>query len=225
MIELQGVDRRERYAKTINIISNSDQKNESTHVLDVGAGRASPLKCTKSHVISLDAKVKSGIDIVASIACLPFRSQVFDWVTAIDVLEHLKHDEREKAVKEIKRCGRKVLVHTPLQGGKFHGRVGDIRLYNFARKNTENELSKNTLEHITYGEPSLSELEEDGFKLVEPDFNLTIWLTVMKTAHKFRSLANPIFMLLYLLCLRYVKSPPYWGGYLLFDNELGIYKG
>jgi hypothetical protein len=220
LVELQGIDRRERYVKVKKIISNYNSNLESMQILDVGAGRNSALKQIKSNVISLDVETKASIDVMASITHLPFQDDTFDFITALDVLEHLKKKEREIAIREIKRCGKKIIIHSPLRGKNFKGRGGDLMFYNYIKKDTsETDFHKNTLQHLTCVEPSLRSLEKEGLMLVEPDFNVNVWLTSMKTAYKFHNLANPILVLFYLLILRRITHPPYWGGYLLFDSE------
>lgn len=158
------------------------------------------------------------VDVRASITRLPFRSEVFDCVTAVDVIEHIRRSDRKRSFEEMKRCGRKVIMHTPLQDGKvFQGRSGDVAFFNFVKKNF-GRIERNTFEHIKHGEPLPNELEQCGFKIVKYDCNLTVWLTFMKAMHVFHVLLRPILILAYTSFLRHLKIPPYYGGYLMYEK-------
>ena len=79
---------------------------------------------------------------------------------------------------------------------------------------------KSTLEHLECGEPYLDELKEQGFKVVEPDWNLNRWLILMKSRYLLLNFTAPaVAYLLYLLVLRKVNKPPFWGAYLIYGQD------
>lgn len=214
IVSFRSVDAHERYVKVANYL----RKAHCHKILDVGSGSASSLKNMGFQVVSLDVKPEEHLDIVASATHLPFRNNTFDSVSAVDVLEHINHERRESAVVEMKRCGRIVIVHTPLQNNEyFYGRVADLAILNFCKRFTSN-VEQNTFEHVANGEPSPSDLERQGFRLLEPDWNLRLWLALMKPEFISFNLVSPLTVMLYLLGLRRVREPPYWGGYFIYED-------
>lgn len=212
IIELRGITGFERYREVASLIL----KANCHKILDVGSNGPSPLKHTGVQVLSADVQRKAGLDIVASASHLPFRDKVFDCVTAIDILEHLD-SARENAINEIKRCGKTVIIHTPLQDNRvFMGRIGDFMILEYAEK-VLNRIDENTLKHLRCGEPSPNELRKHGFKILQPDWNMNVWLVLMKSYYLMYRFTAPIIILLYLLLLRRIKNPPYWGGYLVYQ--------
>ena len=79
---------------------------------------------------------------------------------------------------------------------------------------------KSTLEHLECGEPYLDELKEQGFKVVEPDWNLNRWLILMKPRYLLFNFTAPVVAYLSsLLVLRKVNNPPFWGAYLIYGQD------
>jgi hypothetical protein len=211
---LQGIIGHERYHKVAKWLT----KANCLTVLDVGSGGTSQLSMALQ-VLSVDVKRNAGVDVIADASHLPFRDYTFDCVTAIDMLEHIRPQRRKKAIDEMKRCGKTVLIHTPLQDNKtFMGKTGDIILFNHL-KNSLNIVDENTREHIECGEPHLDELKEHDFKVVQPDWNLNIWLTLMKYRYIPYNFTAPVMTVIYLLALRKVNTPPFYGAYLMHSND------
>lgn len=217
MLGFQGIVGHERYQQVVKILT----KAKSHAVLDVGSCGASQLAASGHlQVLSVDLKPKVGVDVVANVSHLPFSDHVFDCVTAIDVLEHIRSSEREKAINELKRCGKIVLVHTPLQDNvNFMGKAGDILLFNYL-KNSLNIVDENTREHLDCDQPRFAELNEQGFKVMKPDWNLNVWLILMKCRYLriYYHFIAPALTLLYLLALRKVNTPPFYGAYLMYTD-------
>ena len=87
---------------------------------------------------------------------------------------------------------------------------------------------KSTLEHLECGEPYLDELKEQGFKVVEPDWNLNRWLILMKPRYLLFNFTAPVVAYISsLLVLRKVNNPPFWGAYLIYgqDEQVITIKG
>lgn len=211
---VRGVVGHERYCKVAELLTKVD----CLTILDIGSGGTSKLG-RALQVLSVDVKRKLGVDVVADVLHLPFSDHIFDCVIAIDVLEHIKPSEREKAVNEMKRCGKMVLLHTPLQDDRlFMGRHGDLLLLSFLEK-TLHIVDENTLEHLEFGEPRLDELTKQGFRVVEGDWNINLWLLLMKSLYLPTILFAPVMTMLYLLVLRKANNPPFWGAYLISDGN------
>lgn len=217
ILSFKGIIAHERYQKVSSLLL----KNNCRTVLDVGSGGYSQINGFKS--ISVDIKPKKGVLVVASALNLPFNNKVFDCVTAVDVLEHIASSERNRAINEMKRCGRTVIIHTPLQDGKlFMGREGDIIFLNYLKTST-NRLDENTMEHIDCCEPKLNELTKHSIGYLQPDWNLNIWLTLMKCRYRFYNLTAPLLTILYRILLCRIQNPPYYGAYILFDCRKDSY--
>lgn len=213
IVSFSSIDSHERFTKVAELL----RKTNEHRILDVGSGSTSPLRDMGFEVLSLDIRKERGLDVVASATHLPFRSHTFDCVTAIATIEHISYNEREKALDEMKRSGKKVIIYTPLQDGKtFLGRVGDIAILDFCWK-LSTTFEQNTYEHVVHGEPSPSYLEMRHFKLVEPDWNMNLWLAFMKPTFVSFRLLSPFLIIIYLLALRRIKHPPYYGGYYIFE--------
>jgi len=96
IIERRGITGFERYRKVASLLS----RIECCKILDVGSYGPSPLEQMGFQVLSVDVQRRAGLDVVADASNLPFGSNVFDCITAIDVLEHIG-SSREKAIKEL----------------------------------------------------------------------------------------------------------------------------
>ncbi len=215
IVSFRSIDSQERFATAAALL----RKTNCHKVLDVGSGSASPFRDMGFKVLSVDIRNDKYLDVRASATHLPFRSNTFDCVTALDIIEHISYNERGKALAEMKRCGNKVIIHTPLQDGEtFLGRVGDLAMLDICRK-LSSTVEQNTLEHVTRGEPSPDFLETHHFKLVRPDWNLNLWLAFMKPTFIFFGLVSPLVTILYLLVLRRVKHPPYYGGFFIYEQD------
>jgi len=209
---LRGIIAHERYNKVRKLLA----KSNCHKILDVGSGETPPLA---DFTLCIDIKRKAGVKIIADASHLPFCDCTFDCVTAIDVVEHLQPKKRKEAIDEMKRCGKTVLIHTPLQDNKtFMGKTGDILLFQYM-KNSRNKVDDNTREHLECGEPHLDELKEHDFKVMQPDWNLNIWLTLMKYRYLPYNFTSPVMTVLYLLALRRMSQPPFWGAYLICGND------
>jgi predicted SAM-dependent methyltransferase len=63
--------------------------------LNIGSGS----KVVKG-IVNLDIKKLEGIDVQGDARCLPFKSEVFTTIYALDLIEHLKYAEVEVALKD-----------------------------------------------------------------------------------------------------------------------------
>jgi len=215
LFELRSIDSHERY----NIIAKLLEQANCYRILDVGSGGLSPLSNMGFEVISIDIKPRMGVNVVASATCLPFRSSSFECVTAVDSLEHIDSCSRVDAILEIKRVGRLVIIHVPLQDDKiFMGRFGDHYFLEEIRKHNMG-APIHYIEHLTCREPRPEELEKYGFHYVCPDWNINVWITFMTLQYRTGCLINLVLVPFYFFLLRHVNMPPWWGAYLITRAE------
>jgi len=215
-LELKDVTSFERYMKIERLLS---KLSFTRTLLDVGSGGASPLRGTGHRVLSIDIRRKTGLDVIADVKHLPFQHDVFDVVIAADLLEHLKIEDRKEAINEMKRVGTSVIIHTPLQDGQnFMGAWGDMMFYKFT-KDVLGRPEKNTEEHLKCMHPSPTELRDFDLEIIDADWNLTVWFTVMKLHYSSRGLLSPIVNIMYFLLLSKIRGPPWWGAWVVYSSE------
>jgi hypothetical protein len=202
----------ERYDKAAKILADID----CHMMLDVGSGGVTP---QSGFTIAVDIKRKHGVHVIADASYLPFADSIFECVTAIDVIEHIAPQKRKNALEEMKRVGNTVLIHAPIQDNKlFMGKTGDVLFFDYMKKSL-NIVDENTLQHLECGQPSLTELTEHGFNIIQPDWNLNVWLTLMKYRNLPYNFSAPVMTVIYFLFLRKIKNAPFWGAYLIYCNN------
>jgi SAM-dependent methyltransferase len=99
--------------------------------------------------------------LLASGTALPFRDGSFDYVLAMDVLEHVPRDSRPAFCEELRRVARSgVLAHMPLQSsdGTFRAEEYD-RQFQAWHERKFGRKEANTEEHLRNGHPTPEELE------------------------------------------------------------------
>ena len=101
----------------------SDLIGNSGKVLEVGVGAnitSTYLKTAGLEVVTCDIDKNLNPDVIADIRNLPFSSDIFDIVTAFEVLEHLPWEDFEVAIAELKRVSKKkVIVSLPYRSTGF----------------------------------------------------------------------------------------------------------
>ncbi len=147
-----------RYAKLIE--KNPSLLDQSFSVLEVGSGNFGISEFLKRRVIGLEPEFSGTtgkwIDpFKGSILDNDFADSQFDYVICVDVLEHLRQDERNKAIKELLRIAKKkVLLSFP--SGEF-AKWGD-KNYAAQLKAFGLPLPSWLQEHIENGFPTLAEV-------------------------------------------------------------------
>ena len=101
-----------RQAKARAFITNST-------ILDIGS-RSEKIR---EDAVSLDIDRSVKPDICASAEFLPFRSHSFDYITMLEVIEHLEDKQVEGALFECKRVCTKIILSTPNCDSKLWSRV------------------------------------------------------------------------------------------------------
>ena len=85
-------------------------------VLDIGAYDGKFAEMLRGcEVVGIDVEPKGEGVIQATVTALPFKDKVFNYVVAMEILEHLDNEELGKAMDEIVRVARDaVIVSVPL---------------------------------------------------------------------------------------------------------------
>ncbi len=78
-------------------------------ILDIGS-RSEKIR---KDAVSLDIDQRVRPDVCASAEHLPFRSHSFDYVTMLEVIEHLDDEQVERALSECNRVCTKLILSTP----------------------------------------------------------------------------------------------------------------
>ena len=97
------------------VIAEIKKLGHHPSVLDVGSGGLGIAPYLGYKVTGIDIRFRPPFHynlekIKASAVKIPFADKVFDAVIAVDAFEHLIIPDREKAVKEMLRCARKVAI-------------------------------------------------------------------------------------------------------------------
>jgi ubiquinone/menaquinone biosynthesis C-methylase UbiE len=80
-----------------------------TLILDIGS-RSEKIR---ADAISLDIEKSVRPDICASAEYLPFRAESFDYISMLEVIEHLDNEQLDKALADCKRVGDYLVISTP----------------------------------------------------------------------------------------------------------------
>ncbi len=88
-------------------------------ILDVGS-RSEKIR---EDAVTLDVERKPKPEVCASADYLPFKSDSFDYVAMLEVIEHLDDAQLEKALRECKRICRWFVMSTPNCDSKLWGSI------------------------------------------------------------------------------------------------------
>jgi len=127
---------------------------KNSKVLDVGGSLTQLNKFSKARKI-ITADIKKPADIIYNGKKIPVSDSSFDIVTSIDVLEHIKKENRQSFVKELYRIAKnKIIISAPL-GTKKHVEYENKILNYYKRKNIHLPYLK---EHVEIGLPTVKEI-------------------------------------------------------------------
>ncbi len=189
-------------------------------VLDVGSWGRSFFGLIWKDCVSLDARKRPGLDVIASATHLPFRSDSFDTVVCVDMIEHIPSERRRIALVEMKRVSaRRAVVHAPVNDGNdFRARDYDLTFSNWHRKSLRTE-HLSTAQHLDSVEPSPVEFERADFRL-KGTHNAELWLSCMALSNRFRGPLGIIVSQSYYLLKRQKDGrPPFWGAVAVHDKR------
>jgi len=88
-------------------------------VLDVG----SRTEKIRNDAVSVDIDRRFRPDICASIECLPIRTKTFEYITMLEVIEHLDDSQLDAAMRECRRVSDLLILSTPNCDSKIWNRV------------------------------------------------------------------------------------------------------
>src|SRR5712692_5145635 len=91
LVFLMGPDVHQRYRAVARQVIGP-------RILDVGSWGRSFFGLIWKECVSLDARRRPGLDVVASATHLPFRPGSFDTVVCVDMIEHIPREERRMAL-------------------------------------------------------------------------------------------------------------------------------
>jgi len=159
--------------------------------------------------------------LVADAANLPLRTGAVDFVSSIDLLEHLPPDRRSEFLREARRVARRASIHhCPMEGGEgmFHAEEGDRRFQDaHVRRFKRREAF--TDEHLGRLYPSPEEV--GGIvpgATIRGDQNAGIWLKYMMFYR--RPVAGYLAGFAYLLrWKRRNRRPPFYSAFITAAGE------
>jgi hypothetical protein len=189
----KGMDYYSRYTDVARYISQHLTKNKA--ILDVGAGGRGGISYflprNKYFLTLLDRKrykKKPWVDnfLVGDGAQLPFGDDYFDIIVSVATLEHIPVEARKRLLSEMKRVGKKVILHFPCQdnAGIFVGQACDRAFQEYHKKTFGVEDDK-TAEHLSSMHPQIEEL-----RAIFPSCKIygrkngAVWLQFMMFARK-----------------------------------------
>lgn len=123
-----------RYLPVVDEIKRLGNKPS---VLDVGSGGLGIAPYIGFSVTGIDVRFKPPFHenlerVKASAVKIPFADNVYDAVVSVDAFEHLTVGQRKKAVKEMIRCAKKLIVVAVPSGEKSY--IQDKELSKYYRK-------------------------------------------------------------------------------------------
>ena len=174
-------------------MSNSSERWRILEIGSAGSGLGGfmrdPLFWRRADLTVADHNINSMISVRRSRAvatnalALPFSSDSFDAVLAVDLLEHLPSEARERAAEEMKRVARRIVIcHCPTQGKAkdLQGEWADLQFNKEFQRRFRRKPPDWVGEHLAAGHPSAEELSSlfPGGSL-SGDQNCDVWLRYM----------------------------------------------
>lgn len=181
-----------RYSPIVSEIKKA--KLENAKILEIGPGSLGVIPYLKTKIDGIDVdfsgpKTQLLSKIKGKATELPFRKNTYDVSISVDVLEHLKKEERENAVLEMLRVTKKLaLIVVPIGSS---AEIQDRNLYDLWNK-IHKVKNQYLLEHIENGLPnsneilvqidkSLRKLGKTAKVISYPNLNLTVRNLLMQT--------------------------------------------
>jgi len=118
-------DQHQRYKIVADALDQLREDSETLEVLDVGGAEGIILNfLSGDNVTILDQTEVEGVPgfVVGDATALPFEEGSFDYVTSLDVFEHIEAGAREKYLAELRRVARRgVLIAAPFDSEEVRG--------------------------------------------------------------------------------------------------------
>ena len=175
-----NIDVKLRYLPLVEFINENKTKDSS--ILEVGGGSMGISRFLNFNITGCDinfdkSKISNKVNYVkGDVRNLPFEDDSFDFVISSDMIEHIKEEDREKAIKELVRVAKKyVLVGFPC-GEKAHNY--ESKYFNLGKKLIGRE-HKWIKEHMENGLPNEDKIKEYlkncDYKILK-NSNLNLWI-------------------------------------------------
>ena len=181
-----------RYAPIVSEIKKLNLKNSK--ILEIGPGSLGITPYLKQEIDGLDVDFTGPkspyLNKIKGIATeLPFRKNSYDVVISVDVLEHLKKEDRPKAIFEMMRVAKKLAVIAVPVGELSQNQDKELYSHWHRLKKNEDLFLK---EHVENGLPTSEEIlvNIDKFKRTlgkntkvksYPNLNLSVRNILMRT--------------------------------------------
>jgi len=130
-------------------------------ILDIGS-RSEKIR---ADAVSLDIERRVRPDVCASAEYLPFRTGAFDYISMLEVIEHLENEALDRALEECKRVAEYLVVSTPNCDSKVWNKVvWPFWTHTFGREwmgSHKQFFSRRSLEELLEGEFEMKILERN----------------------------------------------------------------
>lgn len=192
---------------------------QSSSILEVGSAGLGIVPYLKRSVVGVDLTFPQPIheDLIpvkADALELPFSDNAFDIVISTDMLEHIKAEDRRKAIGEMMRVARKLVCIGVPTGKLAHQQDEQLRRLYSKKHNTAYNFLE---EQVEYGVPMRNEIEEyiiQSAKHFNKKMNLTSQGNINLSLRKFlmygwisdNLLINIFFRKVLLLAIPLMKS-------------------
>ncbi|MDA4111887.1 MAG: class I SAM-dependent methyltransferase [Thaumarchaeota archaeon] len=150
-------------------------------VLDVGA-RSEKIR---ADAVSIDIDKRVRPDICASIESLPIRTRAFDYITLLEVIEHLNDPQLDKAMEECRRVGDLLIVSTPNCDSKVWDQIAWPLWSHTAGREWIGAHKQ------FFGKKSFEELLESKYGMKVLERNYSRWNLLVRAATNPRNLLEP----------------------------------
>lgn len=134
-------------------------------VLDIGSRREKI--CADAVSLDIDRRVRP--DVCASAEFLPFRTATFDFISMLEVIEHLETEQLSRALEDCKRVADYLIVSTPNCDSKvWSWMVWPLWSHTIGREwiGAHKQF---------FGKQSVEELLEKGFRMKIIERNYSRW--------------------------------------------------
>lgn len=176
-----------RYKPIVEFLKN--KLKDKPKILEVGSGPRGITRYLNYPITGVDKVFNKPSRLVKQVKVkdikLPFKTNSFDYVISVDMLEHLPDNKRGESLREMIRVAKKGLVLAVPCGLKAEAQDKDLFDYYFKNHNEEEKVLK---EHLKFGLPKIEEInkliENSGKEVttkIIPNVNLAFRTFYMKS--------------------------------------------
>lgn len=210
-----------RYLRFVDLIKKG---NRDATILEVGTAGLGICPYLKRGVTGVDQKFNPPIhpllkQVNGSALALPFPDSSYDIVLSVDMLEHLTHDARIKAIQEMVRVAKTMVLLGVPCGKSAYGQDMTLDSEYSKKYGTRYHFLE---EQVIFGLPEENDIKSTILKgaklikkkvsiLMEPNENLNLRLFLMRgwiSENIFAQIFYRKILLLFLPILKLLNSPP-----------------